>query len=468
MRHRPRSEQEAARLQPKIGDRVSLFAHSFIWTEHHRSPSQLAPLRQTYDQLSDDAFAELGLQPKQDAFAALEKAVQSGQAPACAKLLQQLRTVPDWVDYEQIRRGQDVFFRYAGPALTGLLHDSLLGGFGARRIVEVLVRTGSFGVESARRRLLQTTQWVLDIMQSPETMHIGAYGWKQTVRVRILHSHVRQRILTVCKDKPDYYDVDELGVPINDLHSLVTLTSFSSTLIDHTFPSMFVYLKKKDRDDYIALWRYLAYLLGTDDRFFADADIARATLESIVLAELWPDISTQDSPTRILLHNSMMAMANTPPSNMSYDYIVAQVRWLHGNAYADALGLPSASLRARFFTGSKVCFFLVMGFLGHVIPGLDRRRIDRIKPILSRVIADKKIGLGGAVTFEMEWLPTIENKVTMCEQQPEMDGGIGPEKHYLTAAAVVLAVCSGLVYGTARLAWFVGEHIYGLLQTRTI
>lgn len=40
----------------------------------------------------------------------------------------EVNTVPHWVSWEQIKRGQEVFYRYGGPALTGLAFQSLLGG----------------------------------------------------------------------------------------------------------------------------------------------------------------------------------------------------------------------------------------------------------------------------------------------------------------------------------------------------
>ena len=76
------------------------------------------------------------------------------------KLWKEVNTVPPWVDWEQIARGQDVFYRYGGPNLTGLAFQSLLGGMvgrltclyiaaklitmvqGAARVVETLARTG--------------------------------------------------------------------------------------------------------------------------------------------------------------------------------------------------------------------------------------------------------------------------------------------------------------------------------------
>ena len=44
------------------------------------------------------------------------------------RLWAQVNTVPEWVWWEQIARGQDCFYRYGGPALAGLAYQSLLGG----------------------------------------------------------------------------------------------------------------------------------------------------------------------------------------------------------------------------------------------------------------------------------------------------------------------------------------------------
>lgn len=466
MRHRVTSEAQANELSPCIGDTVSFWDIEFIWTARHRTPAQLAPLRHTVDEISDAAFRELSLKSKADAYAALEAAVSSDDKEKyrnCHILWNQVNTVPDWVDFDQIARGQDVFYSYIGAAFTGLLNDSLLGGFGARRISEVLVRTGSFGVESARRRLLQTTQWILDVMNSPDAIKVGASGWKSTVRVRLLHSHVRSRILSVCEKDPSYYDIEENGIPINDLHSLVTLTSFSSTLIDHTFPAMYVYLTKAQRDDYIALWRYMAYLLGTDEKWFVDADEARACLQSIILAECWPDES-ENSHTRTLLHNSISALANQPPSNMSYDYICAQVRWLHGKAYCDALGIPEVSYYAWFITASKVSFLLVMSALGHLVPGLDRRRIERIRPLIyDLVVNSKEVGLGGAVEFGLEWSPTRHNIVQRAGALTERERksvAVGMEKHYFSALLLVCSTAAGTLAGMGYLAAIGSRFVY--------
>ena len=81
---------------------------------------------------------------------------------------EEVNAVPDWVDWEQIERGQDVFYRYGGACLTGLAYQSLLGGMGAARVVETLARTGGFSTKVARGRLFETTQHILQCTKSLE------------------------------------------------------------------------------------------------------------------------------------------------------------------------------------------------------------------------------------------------------------------------------------------------------------
>ena len=72
---------------------------------------------------------------KRDLYALLRDNAASD--PTLNKLWTQVNSVPEWVDWEQIARGQEVFYRYGGPALMGLAFQSLLGGMGAGRVVEV-------------------------------------------------------------------------------------------------------------------------------------------------------------------------------------------------------------------------------------------------------------------------------------------------------------------------------------------
>jgi hypothetical protein len=52
---------------------------------------------------------------------------------------------------------------------------------------------------------------------SLDSIKPGGDGMVSSVRVRLLHSTVRKRILKLAEAKPEYYDVDKYGIPVNDL-----------------------------------------------------------------------------------------------------------------------------------------------------------------------------------------------------------------------------------------------------------
>lgn len=56
--------------------------------------------------------------PKRDLYAMLRD--HSSEDERLRDLWEEVNTVPEWVDWAQISRGQDVFYRYGGAALTAV------------------------------------------------------------------------------------------------------------------------------------------------------------------------------------------------------------------------------------------------------------------------------------------------------------------------------------------------------------
>lgn len=54
--------------------------------------------------------------PARDLYALLED--HADEDPKLKLLWAQVNTVPEWVDWEQIKRGQEVFYRYGLPILN--------------------------------------------------------------------------------------------------------------------------------------------------------------------------------------------------------------------------------------------------------------------------------------------------------------------------------------------------------------
>ena len=136
-------------------------------------------LRQDCDELADGALDELlklaepgvsacpHVKVKRDLYAAL-KAHHSSN-PALEAFWQQIMNVPHWVDFDQISRGQAVFYKYAlamtvGFAFQGFIGESVVGP------VEVLVRTGGLSSRNLVKRLVEIFQWVLEVTESLQSI----------------------------------------------------------------------------------------------------------------------------------------------------------------------------------------------------------------------------------------------------------------------------------------------------------
>lgn len=110
--------------------------YKFQWTEKHVSPPDLNPLGHTYDELGAAVLERLQeiwknntvaeeKRPKLDLYMLLCK--NHDKDPVLGKFWDELHTVPDWVDWEQLARGQEFFYRYAVANLTGFALQGFVG-----------------------------------------------------------------------------------------------------------------------------------------------------------------------------------------------------------------------------------------------------------------------------------------------------------------------------------------------------
>jgi hypothetical protein len=93
----------------------------------------------------------------------------------------------------QIRR-YCLFISYA------LLHFSLAGGFSVPKITKVLNSTGYLSGKKTKERVLETSQFVLDVVHSIDYLQPGTgVAWESIVQVRFLHASVRARLSKISR-----------------------------------------------------------------------------------------------------------------------------------------------------------------------------------------------------------------------------------------------------------------------------
>lgn len=376
------------------------------------------------------------------------------------ELWDQLNTVPDWVDWEQLERGQDVFYRYGGANLTGLAYQSLLGGMGAARVVEVLGRTGGFSTKVARRRLFETGQHILQCTKSLDSIQPGGAGFASTIRVRLLHAAVRNRVMKLAKERPDYFNVKEWGIPINDFDCIATIASFSSNLLWLSLPRQGIYPRQQEIIDYIALWRYIAYLIGCPTDVFANPSQAKAVMESLLYNEIHPT-----ELSKLLANNIIKSLDDQPPGYASADMLVATARWLNGHELCDALGLPRPSLYYYSLIVGQCLFFMAFNYTYRSIASWDKWKVSMMKKVLYSVTVESKYGLKGEISnFEFQYVPEYGTITEMTDAKEEREKNRGVERRNLKAFIAGVVGMSLVTYcgyktvsGLGKLAWGVGR-----------
>lgn len=127
-------------LNPKGEDARLVWGHQFTWTTGHSTPSEIRHLLYTYDKLATDALDRLDLispptskgwkcphgagEGHRDLYLLLQEHAASDDI--LAELWKEVSTVPGWVDWDQIKRGQQVVYQFSGQILLGVRHGCLL------------------------------------------------------------------------------------------------------------------------------------------------------------------------------------------------------------------------------------------------------------------------------------------------------------------------------------------------------
>lgn len=399
--------------------KISVWGESFTWTAGHPKEEELKPLLHTYDEMAANAYdralelfhdeqaqnkkeSELskGPPPKPDVFQIIKDNASSD--PACAKLWAHVNHVPDWVDYDQLARGQDIFFRYALANMVGLGFQSLFVGMAAARVVEVLVRTGGFSPAASQRRGFETVQWNLEIMRDIASLKPGGDGWVSTIRVRLLHSAVRSKIMAMAKAKPEYFNIPEYGIPINDSDSAGTIGTFVSAPIWYSLPRQKIRLRKQEIEDYVALWRYIAYLMGAPEHFFSTPEKAQKYYESSMYYEFDPSENS-----KVLANNILNAFSKQSALKLPMGFVNAIARKLAGNELCNELEVGNANVVWRGLWYTNMVVYKCIAYMCRSVPWLDKRNIKIMKNFSWKLVVEGKHGLKGEKsTFPMKYKPS--------------------------------------------------------------
>ena len=148
------------------------------------------------DPVCDNMMAELAEVPLRDADRLIRAAIEDPDDPVLKDapaglhaFIEELETVPDWVDYDAFRGGIRAFHRDSSACLAAMLGGVLVEGF-STTIAKSFFITGRLRDQGVRR-LRQNNRHMIEILL-PGGLETRGDGWRLSVRIRLVHAKVRQ------------------------------------------------------------------------------------------------------------------------------------------------------------------------------------------------------------------------------------------------------------------------------------
>lgn len=306
---------------------------------------RLREARHEGDPAADALVARFRELPGRRGWAMLEAALD-GRTPADAPdeleaLLAPLREPPSWVDLGVVDAGAVAFWRIGSPTLfVTLTYGSLAFGYQSASLVRPLAATGRLE-KMAPRRLAETTRWAVEVT-APGGMHVGAEGWRSSIRVRLVHALVRAHLRGSGRWREDAW-----GVPISAADQFATAIGGFYVIPRRAMDDLGVRFSPAEEEAIAQLWRWVGYVMGVpEDLLPATAARAREWIDAAIELDPGP---TEDSPRlmRALLEHGLELHGRLPgiaarPAQLAASRVMAGFarRWL-GGEMADRLDVPA-------------------------------------------------------------------------------------------------------------------------------
>lgn len=209
-----------------------------------------------------------------------------------------------------------------------------------------------------------------------ESIKPGGEGHTSTVRVRLLHATVRNRIVKLMDQDPTYFDEAKYGAPVNMRDAIHATAIFCCMPLFRQLPKIGIQPRPQETEDFLALFRYIAYIMATPNGFFDGAEQSKATMESVMMCEPEPTESS-----KAVGANFVAAIQDYPGVNVSKSMIEVGCRVLSGDELADKMGFsqPGIFYRASF---RGWCQLLVaVNALQRLSPAFDQilMRVELVK-----------------------------------------------------------------------------------------
>jgi hypothetical protein len=211
--------------------------------------------------------------------------------PVVHEYLRATSSVPG-MDQALVHEAEELFTKHGNLALFALVCASLPECYVMKKGVHVLWVTQRLQTH-VLRRLLETAHMVLRVM-SPGGLAPGGAGLRAAAKVRLMHAAIRRLILHGDRAKhtahpgtlgdamlAESWNVDHMGVPINQTDLAYTLLTFSYVL-PRSLEKLGVQMTPRQKLAFIHTWNVVGRVMGIrEDLLAADYEEAHWLFERI-------------------------------------------------------------------------------------------------------------------------------------------------------------------------------------------
>jgi hypothetical protein len=241
--------------------------------------------------------------------------------------------LPAFADEEKMRRGLTFFQKREGPIGLMLGFLSLPYTYLGANGVQVLMLSGRM-LGDTRKRLEETGEFLFGLMN--ERAWKTGDAFVRCLKVRLIHAAVRWFTAQSGRYDPAW------GAPVNQEDMAGTNLTFSWIVIRGLRRANLA-PTEEEAGDYLHLWNVVGALNGVHETL-----LPQNLREAFLLDKAIAQRQFQPSPEgRALTKALLRAIEDLIPSFTLKALPAAQMRFLLGDEYADALGIPEVPVEKR-------------------------------------------------------------------------------------------------------------------------
>lgn len=269
---------------------------------------------------------------------------------------------PAWAEETLVREGEAVFAKYGAELTAALFCAALPQCYAAAQGVFVLTATGRMHGHGLERRVLETAQFLIDVVDTGGLSAKGR-GVRTAQKVRLMHAGVREMIRREATKIG--FDESVRGAPICQADLAYTLMTFGYVMLE-ALSRLGLTLTKREKEAWVHCWRVTGHYMGVlEENNPVDYADAKA------FSQAYRRHSFGASPEGIELTRSLVKfMKKTLPGRLFDGIPAALIRQLNGDALAQMLGVEKAPVTSKFIR-SEVKLFRVLD--SHLPGGLRMR-----------------------------------------------------------------------------------------------